>query len=70
MLSRCAHTHTHTFVAVTFEVVDGADVTVLAGLGLAHSAGAGAFTGLRAVLCHKLLLQLQGRGREVRESVT
>lgn len=56
---------THTSVAVPFEVVDGADVVVLAGLGLAHSACAHAFTGLRTVLSHKFLLQLQDGGREI-----
>lgn len=52
------HTHTHTSVAVTFEVIDGTDITVLAGFGLADSAGACAFTGLRTVFSHKRLFQL------------
>lgn len=52
-------TYTHTSVAVPSEVIDGADVAVLAGLRLTHCSGAGAFTGLRTVLSHKLLIQLQ-----------
>lgn len=55
----------HTSEAVPFEVVDGADVVVLAGLGLAHGTCARAFTGLRTVLSHKLLLQLRDGGREI-----
>lgn len=50
---------TRTFVAVTFEVVDGAHVSVLAGLRLTHSTGTATLTRLRAVLGHKLLFELQ-----------
>lgn len=56
----------HTFVTVPFEIIDGADITVLAGRGLTHSAGACAFTGLRTVLSHKPFIQLQDEGKEKR----
>lgn len=53
-----------TFVAVPFEVKDGADVTVLAGLGLTHSSCARAFTGLSTVLGDKPFSELQDEDRE------
>lgn len=52
-------TRASTFMTVTFEVIDGADIIILAGLWLACNTSAGAFTGLRTVLGHKCLLQLQ-----------
>ena len=42
-----------TFVASPFEVLDGADLTGLAGLGLAHCARGGALAHLVTVLGHK-----------------
>lgn len=48
-----------TFKAVPPEVIDGADVILLAGLGFAYNASAGAFASLRAVFSHKYLPQLQ-----------
>lgn len=53
------HRHTHTSVAVPFEVIDGAHVSTLAALGLTHGARAGAFTALRTVFSHKLLVKLK-----------
>lgn len=47
-----------TFEAVPPEVIDGADIILLAGLGFAYNAGAGAFARLRAVFSHKYLPQL------------
>lgn len=46
-------------MTVTFEVIDGADIIILAGLWMVHNTSAGAFIGLRTVLRHKFLLQLQ-----------
>lgn len=53
------HKQTHTSVAISPEVIDGADVSSLAGFGLAHSSDARAHTGLGTVFSHEVLIQLQ-----------
>lgn len=48
-----------TFKAVPLEVIDGADVILMAGLGFAYNTGAGAFARVRAVFSHEYVPQLQ-----------
>lgn len=48
-----------TFEAVPSEVIDDADLILLAGLGLAHRTGFRAFAGLGAVFGDKLLVELE-----------